>query len=102
MTTTAPRTQSAEQLDIRPLAGHIGAEILGVDLREPLAPETLATIRSTLLRWKVVFFRDQHLTQDQHIAFGRQFGEVDPGAPDAAARVCGPSRDPAAGQPGLR
>jgi alpha-ketoglutarate-dependent sulfate ester dioxygenase len=81
MTTTAPRTKSAEELDIRPLAGHIGAEILGVDLREPLDPETLATIRSTLLRWKVVFFRDQNLTQDQHIAFGRQFGEVTPAHP---------------------
>jgi taurine dioxygenase len=77
MTTTAPRTE----LDIRPLAGHIGAEILGVDLREPLDPETLAEIRSTLLRWKVVFFRDQHLTQDQHIAFGSQFGEVTPAHP---------------------
>ena len=83
-TTTAP---THRQLDIRPLAGHIGAEIFGVDLREPLDPESLAEIRATLLQWKVVFFRDQHLTQDQHIAFGRQFGEVDPGAPDAAARV---------------
>ncbi len=81
MTTTAPRTQ----LDIRPLAGHIGAEILGVDLREPLDPETLAEVRSTLLAWKVVFFRDQELTQEQHIAFGRQFGEVTPAHPTLPA-----------------
>lgn len=77
MTTTAPRTA----LEIRPLAGHIGAEIHGVDLREPLHPETLAQIRSTLVAWKVVFFRDQQLTQDQHIAFGRQFGEITPAHP---------------------
>lgn len=81
MTTTAPRTESGQKLDIRPLAGHIGAEILGVDLREPLDPQTLSEIRSTLLAWKVVFFRDQQLTQDQHIAFGRQFGEVTPAHP---------------------
>jgi alpha-ketoglutarate-dependent sulfate ester dioxygenase len=77
MTTTAPRVS----LDIRPLAGHIGAEIHGVDLSQPLEVETLAEIRSTLLQWKVVFFRDQHLSQDQHIAFGRQFGEVTPAHP---------------------
>jgi alpha-ketoglutarate-dependent taurine dioxygenase len=77
MTTTAPRTS----LDIRPLAGHIGAEIHGVDLSEPLDPGTLAEIRSTLVKWKVVFFRDQQLTQDQHIAFGRQFGDITPAHP---------------------
>ncbi|HEX4018878.1 MAG TPA: TauD/TfdA family dioxygenase [Frankiaceae bacterium] len=77
MTTTAPRTA----LEILPLAGHIGAEIHGVDLSEPLDPETLAEIRSTLVKWKVVFFRDQQLTQDQHIAFGRQFGDVTPAHP---------------------
>jgi alpha-ketoglutarate-dependent sulfate ester dioxygenase len=76
-TTAAPRIA----LDIRPLAGHIGAEIHGVDLSEPLDPETLAEIRSTLVKWKVVFFRDQQLTQDQHIAFGRQFGDITPAHP---------------------
>jgi taurine dioxygenase len=76
-TAAAPRTA----LEIRPLAGHIGAEIHGVDLRAPLDTETLAEIRSTLVKWKVVFFRDQHLTQDQHIAFGRQFGEITPAHP---------------------
>jgi alpha-ketoglutarate-dependent taurine dioxygenase len=77
MTTTAPRTT----LEIRPLAGHIGAEIHGVDLSRPLEPETVAEIRSTLVAWKVVFFRDQHLSQDQHIAFGRQFGDITPAHP---------------------
>ncbi len=40
---------------------HIGAEIHGVDLTQPLAPETVQEIRTALLQWKVVFFRDQHL-----------------------------------------
>ncbi len=81
MTTTASRTQ----LDIRPLSGYIGAEILGVDLRADLDPATLAEVRSALLQWKVVFFRDQDLTQEQHIAFGRQFGEITPAHPTLPA-----------------
>ncbi|MCU1486350.1 MAG: Taurine dioxygenase [Actinomycetia bacterium] len=72
-------------LDIRPQSGHTGAEILGVDLTEPLDPAVVAEIRATLLQWKVVFFRDQHLTQEQHIAFGRQFGEVTPAHPTLPA-----------------
>src|SRR5882762_9660871 len=80
---TAPDQRTA--LTVRPLAGHIGAEIFGPDLREPLAPEVVAEIRTTLLKWKVVFFRDQHLTQAQHIAFGRQFGEPTPAHPTLPA-----------------
>ena len=68
-------------IDVRPLSGHTGAEIHGVDLRRPLDPEVLAQVRATLLQWKVVFFRDQDLTPEQHIAFGRQFGEVTPAHP---------------------
>lgn len=76
--TTAPETPTTASelgLDIRPMAGHIGAEILGVDLSQPLTPELVAEIRATLLAWKVVFFRDQDLTQAQHLAFAQAFGE---------------------------
>jgi taurine dioxygenase len=73
------------QLDIRPMSGHTGAEILGVDLSQPLDPAVVAEIRATLLQWKVVFFRDQDITQEQHIAFGRQFGEVTPAHPTLPA-----------------
>lgn len=72
-------------LEIRPLARYIGAEIHGVDLASPLDEETVAAIRSALLEWKVVFFRDQDLTQAQHVAFGRQFGEVTPAHPTLPA-----------------
>ncbi|MBL7498881.1 TauD/TfdA family dioxygenase [Frankia sp. CNm7] len=63
------------------MSGHIGAEIFGVDLRAPLEPAVVAEIRAALLKWKVVFFRDQPLTPAQQIAFGRLFGEVTPGHP---------------------
>jgi alpha-ketoglutarate-dependent sulfate ester dioxygenase len=87
MTTTAPvpaisGTDVAEAgLDVRPLSGHIGAEIFGVDLAGDLDPSVVAAIRTTLLRWKVVFFRDQHLSPAQHIAFGGLFGKVTPAHP---------------------
>jgi taurine dioxygenase len=64
------------RIDIRPLAGRIGAEIGGVDLTQPLEDETVAAIRRALLDWKVIFFRDQHITQDQHQAFAERFGSV--------------------------
>ncbi len=74
-------------IDVRPLSGHTGAEIHGVDLREPLARDVVGQIRATLLQWKVVFFRDQELTPEQHIAFGRQFGEVTPAHPTLPAEL---------------
>ncbi len=69
-----------------PLSPTIGAEIRGVDLRDELSDATIAAIRSALLRWKVIFFRDQHITTEQHIAFARRFGELEihPATPKSA------------------
>jgi len=69
----------SSELDVRPLAVHIGAEIHGVDLTRPLPSQQVADIRAALLRWKVVFFRDQQLDHAQHVAFSRQFGDPTPG-----------------------
>lgn len=52
-----------------------GAEIFGVDLTRPLAPQTAKEIWAALLKWKVVFFRDQHIDHAQHVAFARQLGK---------------------------
>ena len=80
MPSTATATPSTD-LDVRPLSGWTGAEIHGVDLREPLDDATVAGIRAALLQWKVVFFRDQHIDHAQQIRFGEQFGDVTPGHP---------------------
>ena len=82
-----PVAATALGLDVRPIAGNIGAEIHGVDLSTPLPAAVVAEIRATLLKWKVVFFRDQELTPAQHIAFGRQFGEVTPAHPTLPAMI---------------
>ena len=52
----------------------IGAEINGVDLRMPLSPETVVAVKNELHRWKVLFFRDQHMTDKEQLAFARAFG----------------------------
>ena len=73
MTTLAP---AAPRLDVRPLTGTIGAEIRGVDLREPLDDAAVAEIRGLWMRHKVVFFRDQHLEPVHQVAFARRFGAL--------------------------
>jgi taurine dioxygenase len=62
-------------MDIRPIAGALGAEILGPDLRQPLDAGTVAAIRGTLLDRLVIFFRDQDLTPDQFLRFASYFAE---------------------------
>ena len=66
------------QVEVIPLSIHIGAEIGNVDLREPLSDAEVSDIRGALLKWKVVFFRDQPLTNRQHVDFCRQFGALTP------------------------
>ncbi|MCB2059218.1 MAG: TauD/TfdA family dioxygenase [Novosphingobium sp.] len=62
------------QIETRPIAGALGAEIGGVDLRRTLDAETVGTIRQALLDHLVIFFRDQELAPDAYMAFARAFG----------------------------
>ena len=62
---------------IAPLTPAIGAEISGIDLSRPTDAATRAVLREALLQWKVIFFRDQDITTEQHLAFARQFGELE-------------------------
>ncbi|MEU2391768.1 TauD/TfdA family dioxygenase [Streptomyces sp. NPDC007369] len=61
-------------MEVKPVAGHTGAEITGVDLAKPLDDAAVADIRAALLRWKVVFFRGQHLDHQAHVDLARRFG----------------------------
>lgn len=72
---------AAEGLQVHPLSIHIGARIDGVDLKRPLGAAQREAIRAALRRWKVLFFHDQHLDHEQHVALGRQFGELTIGHP---------------------
>ncbi|MGW5478647.1 TauD/TfdA dioxygenase family protein [Streptomyces sp. NPDC004008] len=79
-------TESAIGISVRPVAGRIGAEISGVDLAGDLDGATVTAIRSAVLRWKVVFFRDQKLDHAAHVALARRFGDpVVPGRRGSAS-----------------
>ena len=69
--------------EVNRLSPTIGGELLGVDLRQDLTSEVKDLIYEALLVNKVIFFRDQDLTTDQHIHFSKNFGdlEVHPFAP---------------------
>ena len=63
-------------ISIEPLNPVIGAEIDGLDLRAELSDDEIAVVQSALNEHHVVFFRDQDITPEQHLAFGRRFGEL--------------------------
>ncbi|ROR16978.1 taurine dioxygenase [Comamonas sp. BIGb0124] len=75
------KSPAVSDLRILPQSGWTGAEIQGADLSRPLPPAHFKAIKEALLRWKVVFFRNQNLDHAGQIAFGRQFGPVTPGHP---------------------
>src|SRR5260370_8608951 len=66
-----------DYIRVKPLATHVGAEISGVDLATLPGGPGVAEIQRALGEYGVVFFRDQQLTPEQHIAFARSFGEID-------------------------
>ena len=65
---------SYRKIEVKRVAGALGAEIHGADLRQALADETVAEIRRAFLEHLVVFFRDQELTPPQFMAFARRMG----------------------------
>jgi taurine dioxygenase len=55
----------------------VGTVLHNIDLKQTLSAKTVQLIRDTLLERKVVFFRDQNLTEDEQVSFGRYFGDLD-------------------------
>lgn len=62
--------------NVRLLNPTFGAEIVGLDLRQPLSPELKQEIESLYYRYSVLLFRDNDLTPDQQIEFSRGFGDL--------------------------
>jgi taurine dioxygenase len=73
---TAIEPTQATGLDVRRLSGSLGAEVRGIRLTEITEAEVDA-IHSLLKEHLVLFFPDQHLDPDEHIAFGRRFGRLE-------------------------
>ena len=66
-----------EHLDVTRLGATVGAILEGPDLTTELPDEVIDEIRRALFEYKVVFFRDQPITSDQHVAFARRFGDLE-------------------------
>lgn len=66
-----------ERFAVAPLTPVIGAEIRGVDLGAPVDDGLFAELNRALLEWKVLFFRDQRITGEQHRAFAARWGALE-------------------------
>jgi taurine dioxygenase len=64
------------RIEIRPMAGALGADIVGVDLSRPLDDAAFAAIERALHEHLVIFFQGQTLTPEQHLALTRRFGPI--------------------------
>jgi len=65
-----------ERIAVRPQSATIGAEIEGVDLAN-VDDATFAEIERAFVEFKVLFFRDQRISTEAHLAFARRFGELE-------------------------
>jgi alpha-ketoglutarate-dependent taurine dioxygenase len=63
-------------ITVTPLTPVIGAQISGVDLREPPTPELRDEFHRLLLRYRVLFWSDQHLSTYEQVAFAEAFGPI--------------------------
>ncbi len=65
-------------LQVKRLAHGLGAEVTGIDLNEDVPAPTIADVRKAWLQHQVLVFPGQDVAPERHIAFSRQFGEIDP------------------------
>ena len=65
------------QVEFEHLGITLGTVIHNVDLRDQTTPDFIQFIRQALLERKVIFFRNQHLDEDEQVEFGKRFGSLD-------------------------
>lgn len=68
---------SQSSVRVTPYSSALGAVISGADLARPLSDADFAIIRQAFLDHGVIFFREQRLTPEQHLAFARRFAPID-------------------------
>jgi len=65
---------SSDEIGVRPLSASIGAEIVGLDLSQPMSDALFAKVLDTWHQNLVILFRDQQLSEDDQVRFGALFG----------------------------
>ena len=63
-------------MEVKLLSGALGAEIKGIDLKDT-SDKNFNKINDLLLEHKVIFFRDQKITEEQHLALAEKFGPLE-------------------------
>ena len=66
-----------QHIEVKQIAGALGAEVRGVDLSQDIGNAVFSEIQQALHENLVIFFRDQDITPQQHEDFGRRFGPID-------------------------
>jgi alpha-ketoglutarate-dependent taurine dioxygenase len=66
-----------EHFGVRQVAPTLGAVVEGLDLSQPLGDDVFDELRDAWTQYKVLFFRNQELSVEQHLAFARQFGDLE-------------------------
>lgn len=74
---TRPASATSADFVIRPLSPLFAAEVVGLDLRRPLAEPVRRAVYDAFVRYHVLAFRDQRLGKDEQIAFSEQFGALE-------------------------
>ena len=64
-------------IHVKKLSPLVGAEVTGVDLARPLGSDEVAAITSAWKKHGVLLFHDQPITEEQQVAFSRNFGELE-------------------------
>jgi len=73
----AEATQLNEPFELNHLSPSIGTEVLNIDLRKEQSQADIAWLSDLLVKRKVLFFREQDISREQHIAFSKQFGDLE-------------------------
>lgn len=66
--------ETETRVKVAPITPRFGAVVEGVDAREPLSPEVIASLKEAILKYKVLFFREQNLTSKEQFDFATHFG----------------------------
>jgi len=66
-----------QSYELNPMTSTIGAEVSGLDLRQPLPETDFAALETALLEHLVLFFRDQPLDPVEHVVLAERFGKID-------------------------
>jgi alpha-ketoglutarate-dependent 2,4-dichlorophenoxyacetate dioxygenase len=64
-------------ISIRPLRNEFAGEVAGIDITRPISREAVAAIEAGMDKYAVLVFHDQDLTDEQQLAFTRNFGELE-------------------------